>query len=404
MEASVLSYKKEVSTEALRLGMYVIELDRPWTETSFPFQGFPITSREQIEQLQSYCRKVYIDPEREHAKAEKRATVRVMPQRQIYFNAVPVEQELPVAKEIYRSCEEALRHLILTVRTEGEIDARALTSATNSMIATIQRSPDAMLLLNAVRRKDNYQLTRALDTSILMLTFGRYLQYPTARMEALGLAGMLLDVGMTLLPEGSAEAISREDAGDKGLLETHVTRSVELIRSARGLPKGLDDIVLQHHERQDGEGYPFGLSSDQITGDGAVAAIVDSYSRLTSPQPGAAPLSPSRALSQLHKDRGLAFEEGLLEQFIQCIGIYPVGGAVELNNGEAGLVIAQNPMRRLLPRVMVMLDAEGKRMHPQLILDLMKEPKTRGGEPYRIRRALPLDQLPIDEDDFLLYP
>jgi HD-GYP domain-containing protein (c-di-GMP phosphodiesterase class II) len=399
----VLSYKKEVPTEALRVGMYVIELDRPWTETTFPFQGFPITSREQIEQLQSYCKRVYIDPEREETKSEKRATVHLMPQRQIYFNAVPVEQELPVAKEIFRSCEEALRHLIVTVRTEGEIDARALTSATNSLIATIQRSPDAVLLLNAIRRKDNYQLTRALDTSILMLTFGRYLQYPTARLETLGLAGMLLDVGLTQLPEGSAEAMSREDV-DKGLIETHVARSVELIRGARGLPKGLDGIVVQHHERQDGEGYPFGLARDQITSDGALAAIVDTYSRLTSPQPNVAPLSPSRALSQLHKDRGQAYEEALLEQFIQCIGIYPVGGAVELNTGEAGLVIAQNPMRRLLPRVMVMLDAHGKRLHPQIILDLMKEPKTSTGEAYRIKRALPLDQLPIDEDDFLLYP
>ena len=399
----MLSYKKEVPTEALRVGMYVIELDRPWTETSFPFQGFPITSREQIEQLQSYCKRVYIDPQREETKPESRAAAPITPQRQIYFNAVPVEQELPVAKEIFRSCEEALRHLIASVRTEGEIDARALTSATNSLIATIQRSPDAVLLLNAIRRKDNYQLTRALDTSILMLTFGRYLQYPTARLETLGLAGMLLDVGLTQLPEGSAEAMSREDV-DRALVETHVARSVELIRAARGLPKGLDGIVVQHHERQDGEGYPFGLSRDQISGDGALAAIVDTYSRLTSPQPNVAPLSPSRALSQLHKDRGHAFEEALLEQFIQCIGIYPVGGAVELNTGEAGLVIAQNPMRRLLPRVMVMLDANGKRLHPQVILDLMKEPKTSTGEPYRIKRALPLDQLPIDEDDFLLYP
>jgi HD-GYP domain-containing protein (c-di-GMP phosphodiesterase class II) len=400
---AMLSYKKEVPTEALRVGMYVIELDRPWTETNFPFQGFPITSREQIEQLQSYCKRVYIDPEREETKSEKRAAVQVPSQRQIYFNAVPVEQELPVAKEIFRSCEDALRHLIVTVRNEGEIDARALTSATNSLIATIQRSPDAMLLLNAIRRKDNYQLTRALDTSILMMTFGRYLQYPTARLETLGLAGMLLDVGMTQLPEGSAEAMSREDMADKNLVETHVTRSVELIRGARGLPKGLDGIVIQHHERQDGEGYPFGLARDQITSDGALAAIVDTYSRLTSPQPKVAPLSPSRALSQLHKDRGQAYEEALLEQFIQCIGIYPVGGAVELNTGEAGLVIAQNPMRRLLPRVMVMLGPDGKRLHPQVILDLMKEPKTKSGEPYRIKRALPLDQLPIEEDDFLLY-
>jgi HD-GYP domain-containing protein (c-di-GMP phosphodiesterase class II) len=400
----LLSYKKEVPTDKLRLGMYVIELDRPWTETSFPFQGFPITSREQIEQLKSYCKTVYVDPEREEQKPEARRVVPLIPERQIYSEVVPVEQELPVAKEIYRSCEDALRHLIVTVRSEGEIDARALTSAMNSMIGTIQRSPDAMLLLKAVRRRNSYELTRALDTSILMVTFGRYLQYPTARLEVLGLAGMLLDVGMTSLPEDTVEAYNSDEVVDKGVIETHVLHSVELVRGARGLPEGVDEVVALHHERQDGEGYPSGLARDQIAADGAIAAIVDSYSKLTSPRQNACPLSPSRALSQLHKERGRAFEETLLEQFIQCIGIYPVGGAVELNTGEAGLVIAQNPLRRLLPRVMVMLDTAGKRIHPQLILDLMKEPKTPAGESYKIRRALPLDQLPLEEDDFLLYP
>jgi HD-GYP domain-containing protein (c-di-GMP phosphodiesterase class II) len=400
----VLSYKKEVSTDKLRLGMYVIELDRPWTETSFPFQGFPITSREQIEQLRCYCKSVYVDPERDEQRTEKRNNVHVISERQSYSEIVPVEQELPIAKEIYRSCEDALRNLIVTVRTEGEIDARALTTAMNSMIGTIQRSPDAMLLLKAVRRRDSYELTRALDTSILMATFGRYLQYPTARLEILGLAGMLLDVGMTSLPEGAVEAYNSDEMVDKTVIEDHVMQSVELVRGARGLPQGIDDIVALHHERQDGEGYPFGFAGDQIATDGAIAAIVDSYSKLTSPRQNACPLSPSRALSQLHNERGRAFDEALLEQFIQCIGIYPVGGAVELNTGEAGLVIAQNPLRRLQPRVMVMLDSAGKRIHPQLILDLMKEPKTGKGEKYRIQRALPLDQLPLEEDDFLLYP
>src|SRR3954467_2066582 len=110
-EPIVLSYKKQVSTDKLRVGMYVIELDRPWTETSFPFQGFPITSREQIEQLQSYCKNVYVDPEREEQKSEARRTVVPSSERQIYPESAPVEEELPIAKEIYRSCEDSLRHL-----------------------------------------------------------------------------------------------------------------------------------------------------------------------------------------------------------------------------------------------------------------------------------------------------
>jgi hypothetical protein len=75
---------------------------------------------------------------------------------------------------------------------------------------------------------------------------------------------------------------------------------------------------------------------------------------------------------------------------------------VELNTGEVGIVIAQNLVRRLQPRVMVILDKDWKPLHPQLILDLVKEPKATGDEPYRIRRTLPKDKLPIDPNEFFL--
>ena len=103
--------------------------------------------------------------------------------------------------------------------------------------------------------------------------------------------------------------------------------SVELVRGAEGLPNGVDEIVLVHHERQDGSGYPNGLRGVDISIDGAVAALVDSFSALTSSRPYAEQASPSNALSLLHKLRGKLFHEALVEQFIQCIGIYPVGSA-----------------------------------------------------------------------------
>ena len=91
-----------------------------------------------------------------------------------------------------------------------------------------------------------------------------------------------------------------------------------------------------------------------------------------------------------------------MEQFIQCIGIYPVGGAVELNTRDVAIVIAQNLVRRLQPRVMLILDADLKPLFPQTILDLVKQPKTGDGEPYRIRRTLAKDKLPIDLAEFFL--
>ena len=178
--------------------------------------------------------------------------------------------------------------------------------------------------------------------------------------------------------------------------------SVEIIRAAPGLPKGVDEIVLLHHEREDGSGYPQGLRDREITIDGAIAGLVDSYSAITSKRTFANQESPSNALSMLYKLRGKLFQDALVEQFIQCLGIYPVGSMVELNTGEVAIVIAQNLVRRLQPRVMVVLDRSLKPIQPQVILDLTKEPKATKDEPYRILRTLPRDKLPIDPSQFFL--
>jgi len=397
--------KRQIPVEDLRIGMYVVELDRPWLGTPFDFQGFPVTSEDQIEKLRTYCRSVFVDTDREEWKPEPRRVTRpAQPLRGsvVYKEVTSVEKEVVVAKEIYKSCEEAIKQSFDNLRFAGEIDTQKLTGAVSSMTESIQRNPDAMMLLNTLRQKGGYELGRAMDTSILMITFGRFLQYPKDRLEVLGLAGMLLDVGKTKLPDAILRKNDILSPEEYEQVKAHVLHSVELVRAARGLPAGVAEIVLTHHERQDGSGYPNGLKSDEIPIDGAIAAVVDSFSALTSSRPYGEQASPSNALSLMHKLRGKLFHDALVEQFIQCIGIYPVGGAVELNTGEVALVIAQNLVRRLQPRVMVILDENWKPIHPQKILDLVKEPKATGDEPYRIRRTLPKDKLPIDPSEFFL--
>lgn len=395
-------YKKLVPVGDLEIGMYVIELDRPWLGTPFDFQGFPVTSRDQIDQLRQYCKIVYIDPEREPWTPERRKAALSVLGSTVYQEITPVEKEVLVAREIYASCEQAMQQALDALHSHGEIDPQKLTSAVSSMAESIQRNPDAMMLLNTLRQKGSYELGRAMDTSILMVTFGRFLQFAKDRLEILGLAGMLLDVGKTKLPDSVLKKKDMLSPEEYELVKAHVQYSVDLVAAAIALPAGVVDIIAVHHERQDGTGYPKGLKGDQISIDGAVAALVDSFSALTSARAYAEQASPSNALSLMHKLRGKLFHEALVEQFIQCIGIYPVGSAVELNSGEVGIVIAQNLVRRLQPRVMVILDRDWKPIYPQIILDLVKEPKATADEPYRIRRTLPKDKLPIDPNEFFL--
>ena len=400
--------KKQIPVEDLRFGMYVLELDRPWLGTPFLFQGFPIASDEQIEELRKHCRTVYIDPERQtHDIRFKGAPMEFHGQplvrgTAIYRDAAPLEQELPVAKAIYTTFEQSVQHTLESVRTTGDLDAKQVTGIVGKMTRSIERNPDAMILLHRMQERSNDEFNRAVDNSIHMITFGRFLQFPSERLELLGMAGLLLDIGKINLPEAILRKKDKLTAEEYELSKQHVMHSVNLINSLPNLPKGLADIVLQHHERLDGSGYPQGLSGNQITIDGAIAGLVNTYCALISKRSYAEQTSASNALNMLFKLRGTLFHDALVEQLIQCIGIYPVGSAIELNTGEIGVVIAQNLIRRLQPKVMLVLDHLWNPIRPQLMLDLVKEPKASTGEPYRIKRTIPNDQLPIDPHEFFL--
>jgi HD-GYP domain-containing protein (c-di-GMP phosphodiesterase class II) len=181
-----------------------------------------------------------------------------------------------------------------------------------------------------------------------------------------------------------------------------VQHSVDILRETPGMPPQVAEFTWLHHERYDGSGYPRGIAGRDIGMVGSIAAIVDTFDALTGERPYSSAVSPSTALSMLYKWRGTLFDAALVEQFIRCIGIFPLGSVVELNSGEVGIVIAQNTEKRLQPRVMVIRDASGAELKPQKLLDLAREPKAAGGEPYRIRRTLEYGKAGITTDTLFL--
>jgi HD-GYP domain-containing protein (c-di-GMP phosphodiesterase class II) len=390
----------KVAVEQLRLGMYVAELDRPWLDTKFPFQGFYISSEADLARLRQTCKSVFVDPEKGLAPRVAGAAAAALPTR--YPERVPVEREFVHARTLFDDCRRLFDKLVKIMAAGGELDAEGLKNTMEKLADSIERNPDAMLLLTQVRQKDEKQLERALDVSVLMMTFARFLQLPRDEMDLLGLVGLLQDIGKVKTPDSILNKKGGLSAEELKQARLHVAHSAAMLRDAHGLPQRLADLVLLHHERYDGSGYPRRLAGPGIGMMGCMAAIVDGFSAMTSIRPYAEQMSPSNALGMLYKERGTRYHEALVEQFIQCIGIYPVGSLVQLNSGEIGVVIAQNRVRRLQPRVMVLLDAASKPIMPQTVLDLIKEPKSPTGEPYRIRRTIESGKLPLDPHDFFL--
>jgi HD-GYP domain-containing protein (c-di-GMP phosphodiesterase class II) len=258
-----------------------------------------------------------------------------------------------------------------------------------------------MALLMKLQERNGATLSRAVEISVLMTIFGRFLQLPQERLEILGMLGLLQDVGKLKLPTELA-ARGPTSPEEVELYRSHVSHSVRILSDTPGVPPELPGLASLHHERFDGSGYPRGLRGDAIAFAGLIAGIVDAFDTYTAPKPFGENLSPAKALSMIYKGRGKEFHPALVEQFIQCIGVFPVGSVVELNSGEVAIVIAQNMVRRMQPRIMVVKDAQGNRLMPYKMLDLMKEPKLRPDEPYRIHRSLEYDSVKIDPRELFL--
>ena len=401
---------KKISVDELEFGMYVNELDRPWTDTPFVFQGFFLRTPEQLEVLRRFCKHVFVDTERVVEPEAARATVsgamsgapRLAGTGRVNYQAsTTVETEFVKARDVYASTEEVVSSAVESIHKGGMLDAAQATGAARSMSDSIKRNPDALVLLSTLKQREDL-IDKALHVSVYMVALARFLEMSEEDLEMAGLVGLLLDVGKLKIPNEVLSKRERLTPEEFVLVRSHVDHSAQMLKTTPGISPEVVQAVAMHHERYDGSGYPKGLRGEELGVVASIAGIVDTFVGLTSKRPYASPLAPSNALNMLHKWRGTAFHPVLVEQFIRCIGIFPVGAVVELNSGEVGVVIAQNLEKRLQPRVMVVRDASGNPLRPQKLLDLSKMPKVNAEEPYRIRRTLEYGKADVSRADLFL--
>ena len=391
--------KTAIQVGALQFGMYIVELDRPWTETPFTFQGFYLQTERQLEALRKHCRQVFVDAARSEPWAMVRALQAALlpppttPGFQLrgtatYSGGTALEREIHVAGDLYADATKTVHQFFAQVAAGSTaLHGKEIDASMRKLSDCVIRNPDALLLMSKMRDTTAAAYARALQVSVYMMVFARFLQLERDQIHLLGLLGLLQDIGEARLPGVLLEHKFSLTPEGTELYRKHVDLSAHILAVTSGLPPKLPALSLLHHERQDGLGYPRELKGYQIGLNGSIAAICDRYDGLLAPAPYGEGRAPSAAVKVLLAERGTAFHGPLLEQFIRCLGSFPVGTVVELNSGECGVVIAENAMQRLKPKVVL--------AHKRKLVDLAKDTAP-GGEPYRIRRALEQQILQFD--------
>ena len=423
---SVKSMRKKLDVQHLQIGMYVSELDRPWRDAPFLFQGFEIRSAEQIRELQRFCRHVYVlspddyekpsprtpaeiaiaNEKERHRKIERDLLLNIKTQpllKPVYQDKTALEAEAEVARKIHHEIRDLVYSILEDVRMGKNINSNGAKKIVSEMVESVIRNPDALACFALLKRKHEYTAQHGMRVCILALSFGRHLGLEKHELNLLGLGALLHDIGKMKVPADILDKPGALDDKEYEIVKSHVPRGVEILEDNAGIPRPAIDVARCHHERYGGSGYILGLKGDLIGLFGMIGGIVDCYDAISSDRAYHTGMSAHTALKKMYEWRNRDFHSGLVEQFIQCMGIYPIGSVVELNTGEIGVVVTMNRQRRLKPRVNLVLQADYYPIPNATVIDLMSY-KTRDGRPCEIDRVLepgvyginPVQYLPIN--------
>jgi HD-GYP domain-containing protein (c-di-GMP phosphodiesterase class II) len=317
-------------------------------------------------------------------------------------NRVLASPVLREAQGVHDRAKTSMRSIIKDLQKGGRLDLEMLNEAVDDMVDTVNKAPEAMIWLTKLKKKDNYTYDHGLDSAIYMTAFGRHLGFPKNDLHELALAGMLFDVGKLRLPDELLARPGKLTPQEFNEVRRHVEYGLDMLAGTPQVTTSTLEIIAQHHERWNGSGYPIGLKGNEIALFARMAGIVDCFEAMTSSRPYADALPPHQALRALHDWRDVSFAGALVDQFLQCIGVFPVGTLVEVNSGEVGIVIAQNRIRRLQPKVMVLLGADKAPLKFPVVLDLLNGPTFGDDQTYSITRDLPVGSYGVDASEFFL--
>lgn len=399
--------EQRLAVEDLRLGMFVCRLDRPWEETSFPLQGVGLASIEDLEAMRALCRFVYIDRHRQVVIAPRPALSRTnlsgtrFRSSVHYADTLEVREETPRAHAALDNASAMVDQIFEDVVSGRELSVERVEQAVRPLVASVLRSADAFFLVEGLRRHDSYSYSHAIGCSALAAAFGRHMGFAEETILSLAAGGLLMDVGKTRLPEALLQYPGSLSPAEVDIVRSHVAAGLEIVTESDITDQDVLDILRTHHERHDGSGYPAGLAGNVIPITGRMLGIIDTYDAMVSARPYRAGISRHHALRQIYATRNTLFQAEMVEQFQVCLGVYPTGSLVELSTGEVAVVMAQNQVRRLRPKVVILTRPNKQPLADFRQLDLMM-PGDRNDRPIDIVRSLAVGDYDIDAADLFL--
>ena len=284
--------------------------------------------------------------------------------------AKKLRQSLQRLNSMQENSRGKVANLLNDVRLGRSLPTEQTRRVVSNMVETVAANPKTAMWLATLKSKHEQIASHCMNVSVLAVSFARFLEYSPEGLQIIGEAGLLHDSGMAKIPDWIINKPGSLAKKEFELVQKHADYAARMMEKSGEFHPRVIEIVRHHHERIDGSGYPNGLRRHEIPQYVQLVAIADIYESITTDKSYEKALPPSTALTRIHRRAGIHFDKQLIESFIRCVGIYPLGSLVKLVNGALGIVISSQEENRLKPALLIIRDQQGKAILPRKIMNL----------------------------------
>lgn len=298
------------------------------------------------------------------------------------------------AKLSYDGALDLVREVDSLIRRNKAVSSGQIKTAVRSLVDNVLANRFAMIELTGLKNHDEYTFYHSANVAILSLALGSQISKDYRFLSTLGVGALLHDIGKMTV---DLEILNKPGAllpEEWASIKLHPVYGAEQAALIPGLDKASIVLILEHHMRWDGTGYPTRKPMRKQHLASRIVAIADAYDAMTSRRSYSAARVQDEAMALLVQSAGTALDPALTRVFVSMMGVYPPRTVVRLDDGRTGVVMRPSETDPLRPVVKVIAHEDGAMVEPYRI-DLSAE------EGLGVARCLDSRDLNIEVEDYL---
>lgn len=252
----------------------------------------------------------------------------------------PVDDEFsePVKAETKAKAVSIVKETMASLEKSISVNVERLKNVVSDMVDQILSDKQMVYNMVDIRTHDDYTFSHSVNVGILALLTGSALGYSRNDLEHLGMGAILHDIGKIFIPSALLNKPERLEPEEYETIKEHTHRGYDLLKD-RNVSYVAAHLALEHHEREDGSGYPRGLNSPHIHRYAKIVAVADVFDAMTSNRVYRNAIPTHLVLKELQESSVKKFSKSVVDCVVKIIAPYPVGSVLRLSNGETATVV-----------------------------------------------------------------